>query len=39
MPGPFQKKAGCSGDASKDATWVASPFILIDVRFTPKADI
>jgi len=37
MLGPLQKEADCSGDASKDDTWVASPFILIDVRFTPKA--
>ena len=37
LRGPFQKKADRSGDASKDDTWVASPFILIDVRFTPES--
>ena len=34
---PLQKKAGRSGAASKDDTWVAASFILIDVRFTPES--
>ena len=39
LRGPLQKKAGRSGAASKDDTWVAASFILSDVRFTLKADI
>jgi hypothetical protein len=37
LRGPLQKKAGRSGAASKDDTWVAASFILSDVRFTPES--
>jgi hypothetical protein len=37
LRGPLQKKVGRSGAASKDDTWMAASFILIDVRFTPNS--